>query len=370
MADLAFSIAGTVLEKLTCRAYEKISSTWGMKDDLKKPKETTEILKVVLLDAEKKQEHDKKLRFWLTQLTYVFQDAQDALDEFECELLRRKVVKEHGSLGRKVRRFFSRSNPLVFHFSIAHRIKEIRQKLDEIVKEMKNFELASNQMNQDQRHLMLGTREMTHSYVKASDVIGRDADKEKIIEMLLNQDHNHSDDNISVISIVGIGGLGKTTLAKSVYNDERVIDQFSLRLWVCVPFDFNITETIREILKSAIIVSNSISNGNFSLDKSLKNTKAINNLSLDQLQMFLRSILKDKHFLLILDDIWNEDRSKWNELREVLTVGAQDSKIVVTTRNVSVASIMGTTPPHELQGLSEEDSVFVSQMCIWRGTIG
>ena len=55
---------------------------------------------------------------------------------------------------------------------------------------------------------MPGTWEIAHSYVKASDVINiRDADKEKIIEILLNQDHNHTDDNISVISIVGLGGF-------------------------------------------------------------------------------------------------------------------------------------------------------------------
>ena len=167
------------MEKLGSLAYEEISLAWGMKDDLWKLKETTEILKAVLLDAEKKQERDEQLRLWLSRLTDVFEDAQDVLDEFECELLRRQVVKEHGNLCRKVRRFFSRSNPLAFRFSIAHQIKEIRQKLDEIAKEMNKFQLISNQLNQTQRNLMQETREMTHSYVKASDVIGRDTDKEK-----------------------------------------------------------------------------------------------------------------------------------------------------------------------------------------------
>ena len=91
-------------------------------------------LKAVLLDAEKKQEENEQVKVWLRRLKDVFLDAWDVLDEFECELLRRDVVKNHGSVGRKVRRFFSRSTPLAFRFSIGHQIKAIRQTLDDVAK--------------------------------------------------------------------------------------------------------------------------------------------------------------------------------------------------------------------------------------------
>ncbi|PON86880.1 NB-ARC domain containing protein [Trema orientale] len=229
MADLVSGIAVNLLEKLGSLAYKEISSAWGIEDDLKKLGHTTSNLEAVLLDAEKKQEHNKQLEFWLIRLKDVFQDAQDVLDEFECEVLRSKVVKEYGSLGRKVRRFFSSSNPLAFRFSIAHHIKDVRQKLEETSTEMNKFNLVSIQLSQEQRHLMQGRREMTHSFVNASDVIGRDADKEKIIDMLMDKYHI-GDDKISVLPIVGIGGLGKTTLAKLVYNDEKVVHKFDLRM--------------------------------------------------------------------------------------------------------------------------------------------
>ena len=97
---------------------------------------------------------------------------------------------------------------------------------------------------------------------------------------------------VSVIPIVGIGGLGKTALAKLVYNDEEVVSHFQLRMWVCVSEDFKVTSLIKEILKSAL-------------------GKIDENLGREQLQRLLRETLKDKKFLLVLDDVWNEDPIKW-----------------------------------------------------------
>ena len=201
MAELAYGIAGSIVEKLGSVAYDKISLACGMK---------TSILQSVLRDAEKKQAHNERLRMWLVRLKDVFNDTVDVLDEFECETLRRQVVNEYGSVGTNVCRFFSRSNPVAFCFSIAHKVKEIRERLDEIVQDMAQFQLISSQLNghEEQSHLIgqENRDRMTHTFVKPSEVIGRESDKAQIISMLLSQDHN-SDDNLFVIAIVGIGGL-------------------------------------------------------------------------------------------------------------------------------------------------------------------
>ena len=102
---------------------------------------------------------------------------------------------------------------------------------------MAQFQLISSQLNLKQTHdhdIMQGTRDTTHSFVNPSDVIGRDDDKAEIIDMLMSKQEN----TLPVILIVGIGGLGKTTLAKSVYNDQKVVERFDLRLWVCVSVGF------------------------------------------------------------------------------------------------------------------------------------
>jgi hypothetical protein len=75
----------------------------------------------------------------------------------------------------------------------------------------------------------------------------------------------------------------------------------------------------------------------------------------------LREKLKNKKFLLVLDDVWNEDRSKWIELMGLLSGGLEGSRILVTTRSHLVASIVGTVPTYTLEGLSHDDclSLFV-----------
>ncbi|KAF4356745.1 hypothetical protein F8388_010967 [Cannabis sativa] len=150
MADLAYTIAGNVLDKLGSLAYEEVSLAWGMKDDLNKLKLITLALQEVLPDAETKQEERPTLKTWVVELKDTFHDAVDVLDEFECELLRRKVVKQYASFCRKVHRFFSHSNPIVYCFSVAHRVREIRERLDEIDKNMEKFQLIKIAPNVDQ----------------------------------------------------------------------------------------------------------------------------------------------------------------------------------------------------------------------------
>jgi hypothetical protein len=95
----------------------------------------------------------------------------------------------------------------------------------------------------------LHRRDITHSFVHPPNVIGRDDDNAKIIDLLMQQD---ADRNVNVIPIVGFGGLGKTTFANFVYNNKRIVLHFQLRMWVWVSEDFNITWLIKEIFKSAI----------------------------------------------------------------------------------------------------------------------
>lgn len=99
----------------------------------------------------------------------------------------------------------------------------------------------------DSNNVVHTKREMTHSYVDASDIIGRDEEKEHIASMSM-QSHQ----NISVIPIIGIGGMGKTALAKLVYNNGRVVAHFDKRMWVCVTDeDFETERLTKKILVAA-----------------------------------------------------------------------------------------------------------------------
>ena len=137
--------------------------------------------------------------------------------------------------------------------------------------------------------------------------------------------------------IVGIGGLGKTTIAKLVFS---------------VSNDFDIRQIIIKIINSA---SASAPTDTFSHHEN------ITNLYIVQLVSRMKQTLFGQKFLLVLDDIWNGDRAKWLELKDLIKVGAPGSKIIVTTRSNSIASMMGNVPSYVLEGLSTKDclSLFV-----------
>ncbi|KAM4080174.1 hypothetical protein ACB094_09G171700 [Castanea mollissima] len=361
MAENGYGIAVKVLELLGSVTYEELSSAWGVRSDLTKLERTVKAIKAVLLDAEEKQASDHRLSIWLGELKDILQDAENVLDEFQYRILQKEVMKRNGSTSKKVSNFFSSSNPLAVRFEMAHKIKGIRKRVDEIAAEKDKFNLAQGLV--DRKLNMQEWRDMTHSFVDPRNVIGRDDAKKNIIHLLMKQNENSSR-NVDIVPITGIGGLGKTTIAKLVYSDEQVVGHFQLRMWVCASDDFNVTRLIKEILKSAIHkIDENFGVGGLqnSFKELLRDKKFIDNLGVDELQFRLRELLKDNKFLLVLDDIWNEDRNKWMELEDLLLGGCNGSKIMVTTRNSSVATIMGTIPTYHLDGLSNGDcmSLFV-----------
>ncbi|XP_007029648.2 PREDICTED: putative disease resistance protein RGA1 [Theobroma cacao] len=332
--SFAFNIAENVLSKLANIAYQEIRLAWGVQSDLAKLKTTLTTIKAVLLDAEEKQAHDNQLRVWLQELRDACYDADDVLDEFEIEALRKQVVKQR-SIRKKVSHFFSSSNPLAFRFKLAHKIKKVTERFVEIAALKKDFHLIER--HDGPGHVVRLDRE-THSFVQASEVIGRDEEKERIIKMLMQDPADEED--ISVLPIVGIGGLGKTALAKLVFNDGRVDGHFGLTMWVCVSDDFDLKRLVLKIIKAG-----------------KEGDGDLGNMDLEQLQRVLRHCLNGKKYLLILDDVWNEDNRKWQELKQLLVGGANGSKIVVTTRSNQVGKMVGTIPPHNLEGLPYDQSL-------------
>ncbi|XP_055961585.1 putative disease resistance protein RGA3 [Mercurialis annua] len=333
MADsLLLNLAQTLLEKLASLALQQVFLVWGLETHLQQIKKLLKAITAVLLDAEQHQSWNHRIQVWLEDLKDVLYDIEDAVDGFECEALRRLVVKDAGSISRKVRRFFSGSNPLAFRFKMAHKLKNIRERVAEIVKLKSDFGLTEGV---NDRQPIRTERKLTYSFVDGATVIGRDEDKDRIIDHLLD---TFNKENVSILPVVGIGGLGKTTLAKLVYSDQRVNSHFEMKVWTCISDDFDLQEVLRKINKAAT--------GNTCIG-----------WDIEQLQALLRETLNNKKYLLILDDVWNEDRRKWNELRSLLMGGANGSRILVTTRKNSVASVMANVPPYNLNDLSHRNCV-------------
>ncbi|XP_075673578.1 disease resistance protein RGA2-like [Castanea sativa] len=327
---ILFGVAQKMIVSLGSQIFQEIGSLWGVKDELQKIKSAVSRIQAVLQDAAEQQNHNHQVRDWLEKLKDVVYDADDLLGEFFTEALRRRAMSGN-KIKKEVRTFFSSSNQLAFRIEMSGKIKAMRKKLDAIAKENRDFNLK---VSPPENYSLNMQREETHSFVPNEEVIGREHDKEKIIKLLLEP---NNEENLSVIPIVGIGGLGKTTLAQFVYNDENVDKHFELKMWVCVSDAFELKIIVEKIIASAAC-------------------KKPEDLHMDELQKLLREKIDKKKYLLVLDDVWNESRNKWDNLKRLLKGGAKGSKIIITTRVQLVAEITSPVSIHTLKGLSEDES--------------
>ncbi|KAL6313557.1 hypothetical protein AAG906_006921 [Vitis piasezkii] len=320
MADqIPFGVVEHILTKLGSKAFQEIGSMYGVPKEMTKLNGKLGTIKAVLLDAEEKQQQqsNRAVKDWVRRFRGVVYDADDLLDDYATHYLQR------GGLARQVSDFFSSENQVAFRFKMSHRLKDIKERIDDIAKEIPMLNLTP-------RDIVLHTRvensgRDTHSFVLKSEMVGREENKEEIIGKLLS---SKGEEKLSVVAIVGIGGLGKTTLAQLVYNDERVVNHFEFKIWACISDDsgdgFDVNMWIKKILKS-------LNDG-------------------------LHEKISQKRYLLVLDDVWNQNPQQWDHVRTLLMVGAIGSKIVVTTRKPRVASLMGDNFPINLKGLDENDS--------------
>jgi hypothetical protein len=215
---------------------------------------------------------------------------------------------------------------------MSRKLSNVLKKINELVEEMNKFGLVECT---DPPQLLY---RQTHSALDDSaDIFGRDDDKELLVKLLLRQ---RDESKVQVLPIFGMGGLGKTTLAKMVYNDGRVQQHFQLNMWHCVSENFEAIDLVKSVIELAT-----------RKECNLPNT-------IELLRGQLQEVIGHKRFLLVLDDVWNEEKRKWEDgLKPLLcSLGGPGSVILVTCRSQQVASIMATLEPHELACLSDDDS--------------
>uniref|UniRef100_A0A6N2LPA2 Uncharacterized protein n=1 Tax=Salix viminalis TaxID=40686 RepID=A0A6N2LPA2_SALVM len=330
MADAIVSaLVSTVMGNLNSSILQELGLARGLETELENLKHTFRTIQAVLQDAEVKQWKDEAIKVWLGHLKDAAYDVDDLLDEFAIEA---QWQQQRRGLKNWVRSFFSIShNPLVFPSRMAHKLKNMREKLDAIANEKNTFGLASGGVGDIAADHTYDWR-LTISIVNESEIHGRGKEKEELVNILLT---NAGD--LSIHAMWGMGGLGKTTLAQLVYNEERVKQHFDLRIWVCVSTDSNIKRLTRAIIDS-------IEGASCGLEE------------LDPLQQRLQQKLTGKKFLLVLDDVWDDCGDSWSKLKEMLRCGAKGSVVLVTTRIEMVARRMATPFVHQMGRLSEEDS--------------
>ncbi|KAG6679192.1 hypothetical protein I3842_14G118400 [Carya illinoinensis] len=282
----------------------------------------------VLEDAEDKQVTNSNVKRWLDDLKNAVYDADDVLDQIATKALQSKLDAEFGTnIASKVRNSIHTSR---FFNKIEVRIKGVLGRLEYLANQLTVMSLVqASTVGRKPSERLPST-----SLVEDSEICGRNDDKEKIINMLLPDDAR--DNKIGVIAIVGMGGLGKTTLAQLVYNDKKVQKHFDLVAWICVSEEFEMFKVMKTILEAVTSSTSDIQD-------------------LNRLQLQVNERLMGKKFLLVLDDVWNRNYADWEILSNAFKSGAQGSRIIVTTRDLGVASVMRAFATHHLKKLQEED---------------
>ncbi|KAG6682748.1 hypothetical protein I3842_13G158500 [Carya illinoinensis] len=284
----------------------------------------------VLEYAEERQFTEHTVKKWLDELKDAVYDAEDILDEIHTEVLRCKLDAEFQTTATKVRKTISTSlNPFVRE--IEPKIKDVLETLDHLVKQKDAIGLKEGVGGKS-------SGRSSTSLVEESDIFGRTDDKEAMVNLLLSD--NVSGNELCVIAIIGMGGLGKTTLAQLVYNDGRMEGHFDHKAWVCVSDDFDVLKMTKAILEKLGLSTKSESN------------------NLDWLQVTLQQKLMGKRFLLVLDDVWNKNfknYSEWEAFSNPFRFGAEGTRVIVTTREKPVASIMQYTAIYDLKTLQDDD---------------
>lgn len=324
-----FSVADGIIWNLGSLALKEIGFLWGVKDELLKLHDTISAIKALLLDAEEKRADNHQVRDWLEKLQDVVYDADDLVDEFQTEDLRRRVMMPRRKMARKVRIIFSSSKQLAFRLKMDRKVKEVREALDEI-RACRPFYLMERL-----EEVQVSTRvRESYSFVREEEVIGRENDREKIKQILMDFEF---EENIAVIPIVGMGGLGKTTIAQLVFNDDKVQKHFELKMWVCVSDVSDFRLIIEKIIKAVT-------------------GKGVESLDIDQLQNRLRREINRKRYFLVLDDVWNENREEWLSLKSLLLGGAAGSRVLITTRSEKVAKTTQPSQWYRLRSLDKDKS--------------
>ena len=323
MAMIVDAFAGKLVEKLANVIEEKAIMVLGVKDELQKLRRRMERIARVLKDAEKRRIQDETVKGWVDELKDLMYDADDIIDL--CMIQGTGLLQhddhhlspaDESSTTASTRvccnfPLLSCVRHVPFRYEIADKIKSLNDRLTEISEDKDKFSLLTSTKSSDE-YVMNEASYRQSSSLSEPDIVGwdiRDATK-TLVELLASQ----HEQKCRLFAIVGMGGIGKTTLAQQIYNDSKINDTFVSQSWICISKSFTSrTDLLKEIIRTT-------------------GGKHGESTTVAELKNILCDVLHGKSLFLVLDDVW--DANLWiNLIENPIERTTTKCRVLVTTRD-------------------------------------
>ncbi|TYI58189.1 hypothetical protein E1A91_D11G337300v1 [Gossypium mustelinum] len=291
---------------------QEVTSLWGVDEQVERLASELRWMQSFLKVADARKVDHEVIRTSVVEIRELAYDAEDVIEMFALKV----ASKRKGGFSNCIKRSACFLKEGCLLHQIKSEIEKITARIEVLTRQLKTYDVSKLGVDGEGPSSSTERREARRPYPHVMDdnIVGLDKDIEKLVSVLVDEESE-----CKVLSICGMGGLGKTTLAKKIYRQSQVVGHFEHLAWAFVSQNCQIRKIWEDILSDLNILTE--------VDKKMKVEKLAEKLS---------SFLEENKCLVILDDIWNT--KAWDSLKPAFSARKTKSKILLTSRNKEIVA--------------------------------